>query len=196
MRRRDIAGQKFNKLTVIEKAPNAKNGKTQWLCQCDCGNRAIIITGRIINGQNKGCGCGRGGNNKTHGLSKTPEYRVWNGMIDRTTNPKAAAYDRYGGRGITVCDRWLKFENFLKDMGERPNNLTIDRIDNDKGYFLNNCEWSTIADQSRNKSTNRFITIDGVTKILNDWFKESPLCVMTFYNRQKKGFSERVSLGL
>lgn len=125
---------------------------------------------------------------KTHGLSNTREFSVWTDMQTRCYNKKRSCYRHYGGRGISVCDRWMKFENFLEDMGERPLNMTLDRIDNNGNYSPENCRWATYSEQSRNKRNNRLIEIEGVTKTLKDW---SDLCEMT-----STGIMFRVERGL
>ncbi len=99
----------------------------------------------------------------------TPTYKIWSYMKDRCLNPNNQRFVSYGGRGITVCDRWLSFENFLADMGERPEGMSIDRIDNNKGYSLENCRWATNKQQQRNKANNKYITHAGETKSLADW---------------------------
>ncbi|MCK5601423.1 hypothetical protein KAR91_06135 [Candidatus Pacearchaeota archaeon] len=102
-------------------------------------------------------------------MTKTPTYISWVAMLQRCNNPKGPAYHNYGGRGIKVCDRWLKFENFLCDMGERPEGMSIEREDNDKGYELGNCKWATVKEQSRNRRTNRRLTYNGETKTVVEW---------------------------
>lgn len=87
----------------------------------------------------------------THGMWRTPTYKTWDGMLQRCNNPKKSNYPHYGGRGIKVCEKWLKFENFFQDMGERPEELTLERINNNKGYFKGNCKWTTRTEQSRNQ---------------------------------------------
>jgi hypothetical protein len=106
---------------------------------------------------------------KTHGKCGTPTYRSWQSMLTRCTNPAAEKYPLYGGRGISVCERWRKFENFLKDMGEKPRGLSIGRINNDGDYEPGNCRWETNAQQSRNKSTTLMVAIEGITRSLKDW---------------------------
>ena len=192
---KDLSGQKFNKLTIIERSPNRGRYRTMWHCKCDCGNTTIVNADNLKYGRTKSCGCLNVGN-IVHGFSRTTENMIWNAMNQRTRNKNNKDYDRYGGRGITVCKRWSKFENFLKDMGPRPKGLSLDRIDNDKGYSPENCRWATSSEQARNTRRNNRITIDGVTKLVTDWFKESPVCIATYYHRKKRGFSDRDALGL
>ena len=198
MKRRNISNKKFGKLTAIGKTDNSSSGKTRWLCICDCGNKSKVETYKLTIGHTKTCGCSKLiSHNKTHGLSKTPEYRVWDGIIQRTTNPSCSSFSRYGGRGIGVCDRWLKFENFIQDMGERPNSdLTIERVENNKGYSPDNCIWDNRINQARNRRSNRVIVIDGRSMVLAEWLEITGLNRSTFHRRQKRGLSERASLGL
>lgn len=104
-----------------------------------------------------------------HGGSYTPGYRVWAAMLRRCTNANAADYPRYGGRGITVCDRWRFYENFLADMGPCPAGLTLDRIDGTRGYEPGNCRWATYQEQNRNRRNNRLVTMNGKTRTLVEW---------------------------
>ena len=107
---------------------------------------------------------------KTHGKYKTAEYRIWSGMRDRCENPNSPGYARYGARGITVCDRWKRFENFIADMGLRPSRAhSMERKRNDLGYSPENCVWATSREQSRNRRSNINVTINGVTRCLKDW---------------------------
>ena len=105
----------------------------------------------------------------THKMSYTSTYKTWESMKQRCLNPKYTGYKNYGGRGIKVCDRWLKFENFYKDIGKRPNNRTIDRIDNNKGYYKENCRWANKTTQVNNRRDNRLIKYKGETKTLPEW---------------------------
>ena len=156
----DILKTKFNRLRPIERVENINRGKA-FLCRCDCGNESIVPLYSLKNGGTKSCGCLNSEvqskfmikYSTKHGKSKSPEYKVWKGMKNRCNNPRATGYENYGGRGIKVCKRWDdSFENFIKDMGERPNeNYQIDRIDNDKGYAPNNCKWVTPSENSLNK---------------------------------------------
>jgi len=154
----DLTGKKFNKLTPINCVGKDKHGNYLWLCKCDCGNEKIIPGNKIRNGNNKACGClSKEGlklgslANITHGQTHAPIYNIWNGMNQRCGNPNNTSYKNYGGRGIKVCKRWLKFENFYKDVGDPPKGKSLDRINNNEGYFPNNWRWATRKQQNNNK---------------------------------------------
>ena len=162
----DLApGLQINRLTLVgmEKRPGLNNG-IYWRCKCSCGNEKLIRSSYLRNRTAVGCGCAVDNNGLRHGLHRSPEYRAWNAMKDRCLNPKNKRYRHYGGRGIKVCDSWLKFENFYADMGPRPSpSLSIDRVNNDGNYEPGNCQWSTLEQQNNNRSFyNRYVTVDGV----------------------------------
>lgn len=160
----DLTGQKFHRLTVLRRSENnTKRGKPKWICQCDCGNTTEVNGCDLKSGNTKSCGCW---NNEvrcnalvTHGYSKTRLYKIWCGMKDRCYNPNNKRYNDYGGRGIEVCDEWLydftKFRNWALETGYDENapfgQCTLDRANNNEGYFPFNCVWTTIAQQNRNK---------------------------------------------
>lgn len=147
-------GDKFGRLEVLENTGIIKS-HTCFKCKCKCGNIKNIRADRLKSGNTKSCGClwkeAIIKANSTHGMYKSLEYASWLHMLNRCGNPKNDGYDGYGGRGITVCKRWLKFENFFEDMGIRKKGLSIERIDNNKGYYKENCKWATTLEQSRNK---------------------------------------------
>lgn len=130
--------------------------------------------------------------NTKHGYAgrgkQTKTYMIWGGMIARCTNPKDKSYPRYGGRGIDVCARWRTFENFLADMGEKPEGMSIERIDNSRGYFPENCRWIPLAEQSRNRRNVRLLTFNGKTRNLTEWSKEVGIDRETLLSRIKKGW--------
>ncbi len=164
-----ILGKRFSRLLVIEQLPNI-NGRTNWLCECDCGVRMTTAPGPLRDGRTKSCGCLRrrilATSTLRHGMSNTKTHRIWRGMLKRCVN----GHPRYGGRGIRVCDRWQLFENFLSDMGECPvGNYSIERINNDGNYEPSNCKWLLMALQHRNTSRTVWITINNERKSLVEW---------------------------
>ena len=136
-----------------------------WLCICDCGNKKIVSKYSLLSGFTKSCGCLNKEKITKHGFTigrkSPPIYSAWCSMKGRCLNPTDVNYFRYGGRGITVCKRWLKFESFLADMGKKPKGMTLERIDNNRGYYKKNCRWATVQDQSNNRRTNIKIFING-----------------------------------
>jgi hypothetical protein len=148
---RQLAGIKFGRLLAIERHHD------KWLCRCDCGNETMVKVKQLKNGNTKSCGClyreTRGVAQRTHGLTYAKEYGVWNSMRERCTRPRIKGFENYGGRGISVCERWYNsFENFYADMGPRPSSKhSLDRTDNDGNYEPDNCRWVLRKEQNRNK---------------------------------------------
>ena len=153
----NMLGSVFTRLTVLAFHHRNKKGANYWLCKCMCEANCIVRTDHLTDGKIKSCGCLASEivsrRNLKHGLRRTPEYKIWDGIIERCCNPKSTAYANYGGRGITICKEWrTDFAAFLSAVGRRPNpKLSIDRIDNNKGYEPGNVRWATALQQAANK---------------------------------------------
>jgi hypothetical protein len=194
--KKELPGKKFGKLTVVsfEKTEKKRN---YWLCLCDCGNSASKITSQLLGkwGPKASCGCLAKilctAHKYKHGKSKTAEYRIYKAMMSRCYKPGNCSYSRYGGRGITVCDRWLNsFEAFLEDMGPRPTDEhSIDRIDSDKCYSPDNCRWATKREQSNHISTNRRLVVNGIEDTYTNHCRRAGLAKATVEQRLKAGVS-------
>lgn len=169
----DLINQRFGKLLVKERCGYIQKNTKQptWLCQCDCGRSVLALGYQLRNGSQKSCGCLRKTNARTHGLSETVEYTSWRAMNERCSNPNNSHYSKYGGRGVTVCERWRSFENFLTDMGLRPLNHSLERKENDRNYEPSNCVWASPEQQSRNTSRSVKLTFNSETLCLKDWAK-------------------------
>ena len=166
--------------------------KRKILCKCECGVEKELWVYNFKKGV-KSCTCKRSAllsaARTSHGMTKTPTYETWTAMVIRCTSPGSVNYPRYGGAGITVCDRWRNsFENFLADMGERPSALySLDRINNDGNYEPGNCRWATSKQQGNNRHSNRLITYLGQTKTLAEWCVELGVKRSAVFNRLQKG---------
>lgn len=189
---KDMTGEKYGKLTVL-KFSHMRGKHSYWLCKCDCGNLATVRADGLKRGTTKSCGCLIKNNHPIeHGQAKTKLYHLFYGMKQRCYNPKHESYHRYGGRGITICDKWLNdymsFYRWSMKNGYKPG-LTIDRIDNDGNYEPDNCGWITQKEQTRNTSRNTKITIDGVTKLLIEWCELYGVNPATACYRIKRGWN-------
>ena len=172
MRRvKDLTDQKFGKLTVKGRhLNNTHDNRIQWICNCECGGEKIARGDSLQDGRITSCGC----NFEFHGMSFSPEYKIWDSMRQRCHNPNNKKYHLYGARGITVCEEWRNsFEAFYRDMGPKPTpNHSIDRRENDKGYSKENCRWVTQKEQNNNKGNNLNFTYQGKTQNLMQWSQE------------------------
>ena len=150
----DMKGKRFNRLVGLEYVRTEKTG-AYWLFKCDCGNKKIINGSTVRSGKVRSCGCFAKEaileRSTKHGMSRTRTYDIWIGIKMRCLNKQSQNYANYGGRGIDLCQEWISFEGFYEDMGDAPENMSIERIDNDKGYSKENCKWGTRQEQNLNK---------------------------------------------
>lgn len=191
----DLTGQKFGRLTVLERSENSKTGKAKWLCKCDCGNEVSVMSTSLISGRTKSCGCFHretsAKNNYRHGLRNKRLYGVWQGMIARCYNKNNSVYENYGGRGISVCKEWRNdFQSFYDwsmangyDENAERGKYTLDRINTRGNYEPDNCRWITIAKQQLNKRTNVLIEFCGKKQTLKEWSDELGISYATLHHR-------------
>lgn len=189
---KDLTGQRFGRLTVLERAGGGHS--VTWKCQCDCGGMAIVSSSHLTHQDTKSCGCLRkeatSKQFRTHGAAthgkRSREYNIWLAMHDRCNNKNNTAFNDYGGRGITICERWENsFESFLADMGHCPKGHTIDRIDNDKGYSPGNCRWATYKQQNNNRRDNIHISFRGQTLTIPEWSERTGISAGAIRQRLK-----------
>lgn len=190
---RNLTGLVFGSLTALTPTERRDGSSIVWRCRCVCGAIVEMSNNCLQAPYNHSCGCQRGTASVTHGETKrkqwTPEYVVWAGIISRCTNPKSKRFYQYGGRGITVCDRWRTYDHFRADMGPRPAGCTIDRKDNDLGYSPDNCRWATQKEQQRNRSNNRLLTWNGRTMCAAEWAEVTGLDPKRIIGRLHRGWS-------
>lgn len=189
----DLSGKRFTRLKVIAPHSRDKKRNIKWLCECDCGRQKIIYTCHLKSGGTKSCGCyifdNRGKLSKTHGMRKTREWEIWQSMVQRCRNKKSRKWIDYGGRGITVCDRWLEsFENFYADMGKRPSEKhSLERINNDGNYSPENCKWATNLEQQNNKRNTFFVVFNGEKIALQILCRKLNISYPKIYQRIRYG---------
>lgn len=194
----NLIGRRSHRLTVIAKAPDrpVTYGSTYWRCRCDCGREKDVSRGNLLGGKVRSCGCLRNERvaetlGKPAPVKSLPEYRVWASMRARCLTSTHPAYASYGGRGITVCDRWRdSFAAFLEDMGRRPGpDHSLDRIDNDGPYAPGNCRWATMAQQGSNRRTNRFVEFRGERLTIAAWARRIGIAKSSLRHRLDSGWS-------
>lgn len=185
----NLIGYKFGRLTVLAWHGKNKQGNNTWLCECECGNKVVVRTADLNNGHTKSCGCLTKDNFRKvitkHEKRNTRLYSVWSNMRNRCNNPSSERFNQYGGRGITICKEWEHFETFYEWAlaNGYSNNLTIDRIDNSKGYSPNNCRWASSSEQNSNTRRNHLITYGGKTQTMTQWAEEIGIVVGTLESR-------------
>ena len=192
-------GMRFGRLVVVARSKRAASGKPLWTCRCDCGAERHVLAAQLNRGGTTSCGCRqrerqRGTSNPDG--SASPTYVTWQNMIQRCTDPNTACFPRYGGRGISVCERWADFQRFLDDIGERPAGASIERIDNAKGYEPGNCRWATPKEQARNRRSTRLLTHAGRTQPVAAWAEEYGLPGTVLGKRLDRGWRIEDALAL
>lgn len=183
----------FGRLTVLSYASKS-NKKNYWECVCACGKNKVIVGSNLRNGHTQSCGCLHKETMSVlktkHASCNSKEYKTWSSIIQRCLNPNNSRFKSYCGAGIDVCDRWKKsFINFIADVGKCPDKkMSLDRINNKKGYSPDNCRWATNTQQARNKNTNRMISMDGETHCLSEWAEILNIPRERIKNRLRRGW--------
>lgn len=190
----DYIGKRFGMLTVI--GPDTRSdhfNSNHWVFKCDCGKKFSDYPSRVLSGHKKSCGCNKGKGTLTHGCNGDEFYPTWWGMMRRCYHKENHNYSRYGGRGITVCDEWHDPEKFIlwahTTAGHKTSGISLDRIDNSKGYSPENCRWATSSNQANNRRNNRVETIGGESKNITEWCRIYGISTQLVNARQRKGMS-------
>lgn len=198
----DLTNRRFGRLVVLKRVENTRFNKTQWLCKCDCGKEIIAIGGNLIQKKQFSCGCQRrqeasirAYNRRTHEMSDTRLYRIWHGIKTRCYKKNDPNYKHYGSRGIEMCDEWkndfMPFYNWAMKNGYEPNAkrgiTTIDRIDVNGNYCPENCRWITLSEQGNNKTTSRYMVVNGVKHTISEWSKITGIEKSTLKDRANRG---------
>lgn len=200
--RGDITGRRFGRLVALARVENASDGRPQWLCLCDCGKQKVVRSGSLKQGHTKSCGCLliesaiahaplAALTLTRHGMSKTRLANIFKGMVQRCTNKKNQAYESYGGRGIAICGHWMSdrgsFFAWAITNGYHDG-LTIDRIDNDLGYYPENCHWVNAKEQANNTRKNKIIEFEGRSMTLSEWARDAGMETRTLWQRLNSGW--------
>lgn len=187
----NLAGRRFDRLLVLRYAgkssPSHGPPRPLWLCRCDCGAERVVVAGHLRSGHTRSCGCRQ----TIHGGTDTPEHLAWSDIKARCCNPGHASYPDYGGRGITVCDRWRNsFPAFLEDVGPRPSpSHSVGRVNNDRGYEPGNVTWQTATEQMNNRRNSRRLTFRGETLTLSQWAARLGVSRSRIQNRLDRGWT-------
>lgn len=195
----DLVGDRYHRLRVVSFYPDSPKGKPHWNCVCDCGNALVVRADSLKGGNTKSCGCQKIAAATRHGHNRarshpSATYVSWQSMLQRCTNPKASRFAQYGGRGISVCTAWYDFRAFLADMGERPPNLSLDRIDPTGNYSPENCRWADIITQNRNRRCSRYLTYAGETLPIAEWADRTGTPLAVLADRLRLGWDDAKTL--
>lgn len=194
MRRDELAGKHFGRLVVVGFSHKTERGDLYWACRCSCGNEKTVRAGMLRNGHVQSCGCLQREAVTTHGGTKTRSFKSWESMRQRCNNPNAPDFASYGGRGIKVCDQWADFATFLKDMGERPEGQSLDRIDVNGDYEPGNCRWADPYQQQRNRQGTEYLTHCGLRLSYPDWAARTGVPAKIIRWRLRNGWAVEAAL--
>lgn len=191
-------GLRYGRLVVVSRAENRVEPsgaiRARWNCICDCGNEHVASGQALSRGRVRSCGCLNRENESKHGMSAKPIYRVWSQMKQRCTNPNSTHWACYGGRGIKLCEAWHDFEAFYRDVGNLPTGMTLERIDNEKGYEPGNVRWATRLEQANNRRTNVLLEYDGRVQTIAEWAREVGKNKSIIIGRLGRGWSIKRAL--
>lgn len=196
---RDLTGERFGRLLVLQRDGCNKHGQVKWYCECECGTRKHILGICLSRGETQSCGCLHrelvAQINLRHGMTKTPIYAIWHSMMQRCYDKNSQAFNRYGGRGINVCDKWQTFEGFYEDMGNKPDNLSMERKDVNGDYSPENVVWADAKTQANNRRSNVMLEHNGKRQTMQQWCDELGLKIGTVWARiNVYGYSVEKSL--
>jgi hypothetical protein len=194
-----LIGRTFSRLTVVSESVNTCGNKRKWKCICECGKHVEVQAFSLTSGGTKSCGCLRAeliaARNKSHGMSGTPVYAVWNTMLQRCHNPESRQWPDYGGRGVIADPSWWDFRVFLTDMGTPPFiGASLERVDNNLGYSKTNCVWADSVSQANNTRKNVYVTYNNETLTVAQWARKLGLRPGTIRHRLKAGWDTNQAL--
>lgn len=198
----DITGERFSRLTVVNFIGTDKAHHKKWKCRCDCGNEIDVLATNLLTGRTKSCGCLRSDyakeNCTNHGETGTRLFNAWQAMIDRCQNPNHKSFNRYGGRGIKICEEWkdyVVFRSWALENGY-SDELSIDRIDNNGNYEPSNCRWANWNEQNNNRSNNRILCYKGESHTVAEWSHITGIKSSTIYSRLYNGWCVELALSI
>lgn len=199
--RKNLIGCVFGRWSVLDYAGTSGQG-AMWTCRCECGTEKAVHASSLLHGKSESCGCWAREklslDKTTHGHlaggKQSPTYTCWRGMLRRCSDSEHPSYSNYGGKGVSVCERWMSFDAFLEDMGERPDGKTLDRVDGAKGYSKENCRWFTMKEQANNRANNHLLTFRGETHTVARWAEILGIKEGTIRARLCRGASDEDAL--
>jgi len=190
---RDLTGERFGRLLVLQRDGCNKHGQVKWWCRCDCGTEKHVLGMCLSRGETQSCGClhkeKTSEASKIHGMTQTQIYGLWRGMIQRCTDINHPRYSDYGGRGINVCPAWQTFEGFYAAMGDRPTGMSLERKDVNGDYCPDNVVWASAKAQANNRRSNVVLEHAGKRQTMQQWCDELELKIGTVWARINRGWA-------